>query len=148
LENELRANPADFQKAFDLASKYLSLQQNDRAIQILDDVLKNPKVSVNAALGVAQAFAQMQNPVKLETALEKLAQLSPDSPETWYDLAASKAMTGKPDEALKNLRRALELNGQRLAKNPATNDLRNNAATDQRFATMRGTPEFQALVKK
>jgi tetratricopeptide (TPR) repeat protein len=148
LENELRANPSDFQKAFDLASKYLSLQQNDRAIQILDDVLKNPKVNVNAALGVAQAFAQMQNSAKLETALEKLAQLSPDSPETWYDLAASKAMTGKPDEALKDLRRALELNGQRLAKNPATNDLRNNAATDQRFAAMRSTPEFQALVKK
>ena len=88
----------------------------------------------------------MNNRPKLEVALQKLVKLSPDSPEAWYDLAAAQALLEKNSEAMQNLKRALDLNTQRLAQNPKTNDLRVNATTDSRFAALSNTPQFRALV--
>jgi tetratricopeptide (TPR) repeat protein len=147
LENELRANPADLQKAFDLASKYMQLQETDQAIQVLDRVLNDPHVQVSAVLSVAQAYIAMRNFPKVEAALEKLVKLAPDQPEAWYDLAGTKAVIGKSSDALQALRRSLELSTQRRAKDPGKPDLRTNAAGDERFAALRGMPEFQTLVR-
>src|SRR6185369_6231196 len=85
------------------------------------------------------------NPPKLEVALNKLVQLSPESPEAWYDLAASRAILGKVPDTLQALKKAMDLNKQRLAQNPKTNDLRVNALSDARFASFHNLPEFQAM---
>ena len=44
------------------------------------------------------------------------------------------------------LTKALELNTQRLAKQPTALDLRKSAATDQSLAALRGLREFQQLI--
>ena len=52
---------------------------------------------------------------------------------------------GKNDEALKNLRLALDGSAKRLAKDPKAADLRERAVNDPRLLTLRQLPEFQQL---
>lgn len=146
LEDEVRRNPSNYQAAFNLASTYVGMQQTDRAVQILDRLLADPHVKADAVLGIAQAFAQMNNWPKLEATLERLVKLMPNEAEPWYDLAALKAALGKKNEALQNLARALELNASRRATNAAAKDLVAALRTDDRFATLRAEPQFQKLV--
>ena len=145
LEKESKANPDDFQKALNLAAKYMQLQQNDRAIQVLDGMLDNPHAQPAVVMVVAQAFAQMNNLPKLESAVEKLVKLAPNEPETWYNLAGVKALAGKSSEALQALRRSLDLNTQRLAQNAKARDLRAEAEKDPKFTSLRAIPEFKNL---
>jgi Flp pilus assembly protein TadD len=88
----------------------------------------------------------MGNLMKLETVLQKIVTLIPNQPEPWYDLAALDTILGKPDQALQNLRQALDLNALRLKSNPTAHDLLSEARTDQRFNPLRNLPGFQKIV--
>jgi tetratricopeptide (TPR) repeat protein len=146
VEKEVRDNPTNFQATFNLVSAYMQLQQTNRAVQLLDEVLTNPHSDARAVLGVAQAYAHLNMHLKLEATLEKLVKVTPDSPEAWYDLAAMKAAIGKSSEIMQNLRQALELSAQRLAHDPKQRDLRAEAQKDARFNALRQSREFQELV--
>lgn len=145
LEDEVRKNPTNFQAAFSLASTYAGMQQADRAAQILDRVLNDPHVDASAVLGIANAYAQMNNWGKLETTLERLVKILPNEAEPWYDLAALKAALGKRAEAYQNLTRALEINAARRATNTTVKDLVAALRTDERFAALRADPQYQKL---
>ncbi len=146
MEEEVRKNPSNFQAAVQLAGVYAQMQQTGRAEQLLDGALGNPALVPNAVVHAAQIYNQLGDFPKLETALEKLTKLSPDSPEAWYDLAAMKAHLGKIAEALPALSRCLDLNAQRLQRDPKASDLSVNARQEVRFASIRATPEFQKLL--
>jgi tetratricopeptide (TPR) repeat protein len=145
LEALVRANPANFNAVIGLAEGYRHLQKNDAAIQALDTALNNPKVDRNTIMQLAEQYAEMANYPKLEITLEKLVKLSPDAPEAWYDLAALKAAVGKAPESFDALRHAFDLSDQRLRTNPKASNLVAMAQTDQRFTTLRQTPEFKQL---
>ena len=83
MEKEMHENPSNFQAAFNLIGAYLQMQQTNKAMEILDQVLANPKADEGAVIAVAKAYAQLSNYPKLEIALEKLTQVSPHSPEAW-----------------------------------------------------------------
>ena len=146
MENEVRSHPTNFQAAFDLASAYFQMHNNDRAVQLLDGVLNTPNVDPNAVFSVAKAYAEMQNGPKLEVTLEKMVKIMPDNPEAWYDLAAFKSNAGKTGEAVPALRQAIELSAKRLHQDPKARDLRASAKTDQRFAALRESDDFKKLV--
>jgi tetratricopeptide (TPR) repeat protein len=146
IEEEFRRNPNNFQVALELAKTYVNGQQQARAAQILDTVLKNPNLPQAAVIHAAQLYAQMSNWFGLEGALEKLVQVAPESPEAWYDLAAFKANLRKDKEALPALTQALTLNAKRLQRDPKAADLLPSARKDERFVFLRQTPEFQKLV--
>jgi len=146
MEDEVRKNPNNFQVAVQLASVYAQMQQTGRAFQLLDGVISNPAVAPNAVVRAAQLCMQLGDWPKLEIALEKLTQISPESPEAWYDLAALKANLGKKAEALPDLKRALDLSAQRLQRNPQARNLSNDARQEVRFTALRGTPEFQKIL--
>jgi len=97
-------------------------------------------------MSVADAYNKLGQPEKLQGALEALTRMAPDSPEAWYDLAASHAMLGQNPAAIDCLKKALQFNSERLAKNPKSQDIRQTLAADGRFAKLRETPEFKALV--
>ncbi len=145
MENEVRTNPANLQNVLSLASLYLQMQQTNRAVELLDQALGNPHLDAGAAGFIAQAYAQMGNLAKLETVIEKLVAIAPDQPEPRYDLAALNAVMGKPDQALQNLRKSLDLSAQRLKTNPAARDLSVEVRKDHRFDGMRNLPAFQQI---
>ena len=145
LEKEIKPGSTDFVAQFDLAQKFMQLGKTDRVFQILDDVLANPKANVQVVMTVAKAYIDLEKPQKLQTALEALTRLMPDSPEAWYDLAASHASLDQSPAAIDCLKKSLQLNSQRLAKDPKASDIRATLASDARFAKLRDTPEFKAL---
>ncbi len=146
MEKEVSDNPNNFQAAFNLAAAYLQSQQQDKALQLLDTVLNNPKVDTNAIMFLASAYQQLRNYPKLELALEKLTEFQPHSPEAWFDLAAMRSLLGKTNQALSDLRRTLEENSNRLEKNPQAANLLPNIRGDQRFAPLHPLPEYQQLI--
>jgi tetratricopeptide (TPR) repeat protein len=148
LEKEMKPGSTNFMQQFELAEKLMRLGQNDRAFQVLDGVLSNPQASVPMIMSVAKAYNDLGLPAKLQGALEALTRLAPDSPEAWYDLSASHAMLDQNTAAIDCLKKALQYNSQRLAKDPKAQDIRQTLAGDARFAKLREMPEFKNLPTK
>jgi hypothetical protein len=146
MENEARANPGNIQNLLSLANIYLQMQQTNRVIELFDRVMADSHVSFNEAGFIAQTYAKIGNLAKLEAVLQKIVAIVPDQPEPYYDLAALEAVLGKPDPALQNLHRSLDLSAQRLKSNPTAHDLLSEARKDQRFNLLRDQPEFQKIV--
>jgi thioredoxin-like negative regulator of GroEL len=146
LEEQVRANPDDFKKAFELWSRYMQMQQTDRALEVIDKIISNPHATLATVQDAAQAYIQMNNLPKVELALEKLVKLAPGEPETWYNLAGVQVMMSRSSEALTNLHQALDLNSRRLAKNPQARDLRTELEKDRRFDSLRSAPEIKSFV--
>ncbi len=147
MEIEVKSHPTDFQSAFNLAMSYMSLQQTNRAVEILEQVVTNPQVNINALLTVAQAYAQLGNYPRLEQLLKRATTMAPGQPEVWYDFAALEAMLGKNATALPALRQTLELNAKRLAADPKARNLTNQVLGDARFNPLHSLPEFQHLLQ-
>jgi tetratricopeptide (TPR) repeat protein len=145
MEKQIRDNPNDVQAAYALTQNYMQMQQREKAMEVLDQMLSSPKVNQQTIMFLAQAYSQLGNPPKLEQTLEKLTQITPDSPEAWHDLAAIETAQGKTPEAMKALRRCLEENTKRLTQNPKANNLRLTIGSDPAFNTLHQLTEFQQL---
>jgi len=122
------------------------LNRPARLQSALDDLLGRARISADVVLAIAKSYADGNQPQKLETALKKLVQVAPDEPEHWFDLASCHATLGRPGDALQDLRQAMKLNAQRLARDPKALDLRTKLA-DGRFAALSTNPEFRAFSK-
>ncbi len=146
MEAMARTNPANVQNLIMLGTAYLQGQQTNRAVELFATALGRPEMAFNRAAVVAQYFAPMGDYNNLETAVKKMVTISPDQPEPRYDLAALQAIKGNTTEALQNLKAALDMSAQRLAKNPSARDLLDAARTDNRLDRLRPLPEFQKLV--
>jgi tetratricopeptide (TPR) repeat protein len=106
LEDEVRSNTNDFKKIFDLASKYVVAQQNDRAIQLLDGVLNNPQAPADAVAAVVQAYGQLNDTNKLQFAVGQLEKRQPDTSRLWTVIAGAYAQLrdlSKLESALEKL---------------------------------------------
>ncbi len=146
LEAGLKAKPTDFSNAFLLASKYMAIQQEARAFEILDNIVDSPGVPAPAVYSVVQAYVQMQNLPKVATTLSKYVKLAPDQPDAWYNLAKTEAALGKNPDALEHLRVAMQLNKTLLAKNVGWQDLRPEAQKDPSFANLRAMSNYQTIM--
>jgi tetratricopeptide (TPR) repeat protein len=142
LEQAVQDNPANFQAAFDLAAAHLQSQQTNRAVEILDRVFNSPQINQPALDVLAQACAQIRDLPRLKAVLDKAVRLFPDSPEAWYNLAGLQTTLGNSTDAPVVLRRALELNAQRLKLHPGTPDLAEQARKDPRLAPILQRPDF------
>jgi tetratricopeptide (TPR) repeat protein len=148
LEKTVDANPTNLVQCFALAQKYVQAGENEKAYKVLDRVMAFSDLTVPEVLAVADAFNKLNQPKRLDAALEKLTELAPDSPEAWYDLAASRAMLGRNEPAFEALKKSLDLNDKRLAQNSKTNDVRLSLGKDPRFSKLREMEEFKTLVGK
>jgi len=146
MEALARTNPADVQNLVTLGNAYMQMQQTGRAVELFDAALARPEINFQEAQTAAMAFAQMQDLVKLYQALKKMVSLAPDQPETRCDLAALESITGRTNEALADLKLALDLSDRRLAQNPKATDLRRSELSDPRLNALHNSPEFQKLL--
>jgi tetratricopeptide (TPR) repeat protein len=70
------------------------------------------------------------------TVFTEVIRLKPDDAEAWYNKACAHSLLGQRGEALKALKRAIELDAK----------LKENARTEECFASLREDAEFRALV--
>ena len=146
LEEQVRANPTNFNAALSLAFSYLQGQQMDRALPLLDSIVNNPQVDMPTLLTVAEWYKQLNNFQKIEAVMTRVVQLQPQSAEAWYDLGSIRTTLGRPAEGMAALSNALTISSARRATNPAAIDLLAEARKDARLNALRGLPEFQKLV--
>ena len=142
-----RTNPANVQNLVILGSAYIQMQDTNHALEMFDTALARPEINLGEAQGVAQYLAQMGNYPKLETAIRKLVNLAPDQPEPRLNLAALESITGRANEALADLKSALDLGAKRRAGDPKAPDLVESVRNDPRFAPIHNLPGFQKLVQ-
>jgi len=147
LEQQVAAQPDNLGLGYSLAGAYIQMQQPDKANARLDTLAQHPKADNSLLLAVAQSYAQIGNVAGIERALTRLTQLTPESPETHFDLAAVLAMQNKTTQAVASLTEALKQNGARRQKDGNAPNLYTNATNDARFAAVRGLPEYQQLVQ-
>lgn len=145
MEGQVRNSPSDVQLALVLAEVYLQRHENELSAQVLQRVLDEPILRAGTVLRIAELLSQAGDLTRLEPALERLAQVSPDSPEAWYDLAAVKVSVRKDEAALVALSRALDLSDKRREHEASARNLRLGLGKDERFARLRQTEDFQKL---
>ncbi|MGB9603632.1 MAG: tetratricopeptide repeat protein, partial [Limisphaerales bacterium] len=128
-----------------LAQAYVSIQDTNRALETLDKLLTQPGIDASTIIAVANAYLQFQQVQRLENALSRLTQVTPNSPEAWYDLAGIQAMLGKHSNAISSLNRAINLSDERLKTDKKANNLRDSVSKDARFNVLRGNPDFEKI---
>lgn len=142
LEKQVELNPDDFQAAFNLASTYLQLGQANRAVQLLDGLLNNPRANTPVLRALLQAFTSLNNTSQIQATLDKLASRFHANPP---DLAAGVALAEnyraqqKPDLATQTL--------DEIARD---SNLDPNTAFEmaQQFAAMSDYPRLEAILER
>lgn len=148
LENEVKANPENFTSAINLAFLYFQSQQFDRGYAMLDTVVSNPRITMTHLAPVIEAYKQLNNMPKMETALMRLTQIAPQNPEAWYDLGTVRIAQGKTADAFSAISNALTFSKARRAADPNAQDLIGTAQVDGNLASLRAMPEFQKLLAR
>ena len=109
LEDEVRKNPADFQAAFNLAAAYLQMQQTNRAVEVLDGVLKSPLADANAFRGLVQAFTSFGHAAGLQRTVEKLEASPTQDANTVLSLAQAYTALGNVPKLEANLEKLTKI---------------------------------------
>ena len=78
MEAEWRVAPTNLQTGFTLAQTYLSMQQTNLAIQILDQITANPRAGAGAVLTIASLYSQIGRVDKLQSMLPQFDQIVAD----------------------------------------------------------------------
>ena len=146
LEAAVRSNPNDIQSAYTLVLNYLRAKQYDPAGVLAEQISTNTASEVTSILFAASILNQLGDFPRAETALKRATQVQPDYPETWFDLAGIQTYQRKQSDAIASLRKCLELNAARLAKDPKATNLVEFVRTDQRFSELWNTKEFRELI--
>jgi tetratricopeptide (TPR) repeat protein len=153
LQAEAVAHPTNFQNILALGGLFTQMQDTNRTFELFnqaaglfDQELASPTVRSEDVLAMAQISAALGNVGKLEIVLKKLVTLNPAQPEAHYNLAEIEAMTGKTDDALKELGLAVDLSSKRLLTNASAHDLLIEARSDPRFNSLRNLPAFQKII--
>ena len=146
LEDQARTNPDNITNLIFLGGTYLQMQQTNRAVELLNEAIANPKIQIRDATAVAQYFGQLGYLSGFESALRRIITLSPDVPEHRYDLVRVEAATGRTSAALADLKVALDLNAKRLSTNASAHNLISDIRSDPSLNSIRAMPEFQKMV--
>lgn len=148
---ELRAKyeqtPSDPTNSMALVNAYIARDMTNQALRTLDQIVAHPESEKLLITAAAEIIASVFLDVpRLETALIRLTQVAPTSPEAFYDLAAIRVVSGAVEPSMDALKTALELNQTRLESNPDARDIREDLKKDPRFDVIRDLPIFQETI--
>ncbi len=137
LEAEMAKGKLDFGRAMELASVYQRLGMEGQFQGLTRGLVESPSLPPEACLAVARYFESGKRWDLQIYALQKYLTREPTAFKSWIDLAYTQLILNKPQDAFTSLRKAVEAGGE-----VARGLLRN----DPRFAPLRDTPPFKALV--
>ena len=146
LEKQWAGQPTNWQTAVRLVMNLMQLQQGQRAVEVLDQIMANPQAGKNEMLFAAQAYNQLSHIPKVEQALSRLVRLAPDSPEAWFDLAGIQAVLNLQTQAIASLTESLKRSADRRAKDPKSPNLYTNLLVDEKLNSLRPLPDFNRLL--
>jgi tetratricopeptide (TPR) repeat protein len=136
LETELQGG-GDINKAMELAGIYRNMNLGPMFDSLTQRILQQPGLPANYVQQIAQMYAQMQRVDLYANAMEIYVQREPNDPRAWMELAAAYTAQQRRGDALRTLRRAVEIGGEAV---------RDAARRDQRFDPLRQLPEFKAVI--
>ena len=145
LLKEHEAHPDDFQIAFDLEAAYLGMRQDERAAELLNQIVANTNAPGPVIYEACQFYTMLHDNKGLERATTRFTQIQPDRVEAWLELAAMRAQLGMQTEALDAVRHALDANTRRRVTNQGSPDLRDKISTDDRLAGLHNTTEWKNM---
>jgi Flp pilus assembly protein TadD len=122
----------------------IDARQTNAASQMLEQLLNFQGADPATMMKVADLYLRIGDAAKSEEAIKRIVQMSPDSSEPWYNLAAVQAHQGQIAEAVVSMKKALELNGAEIKQNPQMINLREHLYQDPNFGALRQTPQFKA----
>lgn len=102
LERSLKANPDDFQTAFNLAGLYLQMGETGKATALLDRVQSSPKADAPALRALFQAWSSISRTDRLEAAVRQVETLwrqHPANAEAGIILAEGYRELNQPERA-------------------------------------------------
>ena len=150
MQTEAREHSTNVQNLLMLGNAFLQMQRTNEAVTLFNQALTNSSLSYQDASALAQLYSRLGSDhlTQLGAALQRLVTVAPEPirPEAYYDLAALKALTGDPSNALANLRIAMNLNAKRLQQDPTASDLAATNRLDPRFDALRRLPEYPKIV--
>jgi thioredoxin-like negative regulator of GroEL len=141
-EKNLERNPDDFQAAFNLASSYLQLGQGDRALEVLERVLKNPHATPPVFHALLQAFGTLNSTSQIQATVDRLAAQFHANPP---DLPAG-AVLAEGYHALQKPELALQTLDQ--VANATNLDASTAFEVAQQFAAMADYPRLEAILQR
>ena len=131
------AKGADVNLALELSDIYRRMNLGQLFESLTVNIIRQDNLPPSVILKIAEMYAEQKRFDLLAMALERYVQREPNNPRVWTDLAAVQATLQKTPDALKALRRAIELGGE---------PVRDIARKDARFNAIRDNAEFKALV--
>jgi hypothetical protein len=140
--------PVSLNAVITQATNLLARGLTNQAVALADQLMTVANLDAASVVSCAQIFIQAGALPKLETALERLVKLTPDSPEAMYDLAALRAMLNKQAPSIEALDRCVRLNKSRLLTNPGARNLLPEIMRDPRFNLLRQNPQFQKVINQ
>lgn len=137
LEALMGKGQLDFSKAMELATIYLRLGMEAQFQGLTRGLADSTTLPPEATLNIARFFEVNKRWDMQVYALQKYLGRVPSAFKSWIDLAYAQLLLNKPQEAFASLQKAIETGGD-----VARSLLRDDA----RFAPLRDTPPFKALV--
>jgi len=136
LENLLQQG-GDINMALELVGIYRGMNLGPMFDSLTQRILQQGDLPPQYILEIARMYAEMQKVDQFITAIELYVQRDPSQPRIWIDLAAAYAATQRRADAIRALRRAVEIGGD-----PARDAVRK----DNRFDSIKDIPEFRAVI--
>ena len=137
LEGLMGKGQLDFGKALELATFYLRLGMEGQFQGLTRGLVDSTNMPPEATLTVARFFEANKRFDMQIYALQKYLVRDPAAFKSWIDLGYAQLLVNKPQEAFVSLKKAIDMGGE-----VARSLLRD----DTRFAPLRETPPFKALV--
>ncbi len=133
---QLKYNPGDKDAYYNLGNAMFLTGDYKGALENYRKSVEADPSFQSGWLNIAMTYYYLKDFKNGNESFEKAKKIDPDNPILWYDHAVGLVLEGKKEQALENLKKAIE-------KKP---DLRMSAMEEPTFAPIKDTPEFKKLV--
>ncbi len=142
LEQAWKKDPTNPMAAYSLIQAYRTLNRTTDIRRFAESTAAPTNASAPLLVLCAHAYQTLGDSEHEQGVRERIAQLTPERPDAWYDLAVVQNKRGQTNGALLSLKQAWEKAGPGASRV----NIRQWIRTTNSLDNLRGLPEFKALV--